>query len=231
MHSHILPGVDDGCKTLENSLSLINRLLNNGVSNICLTPHYYTHHESIEDFVSRRQEAFELLAPAVPRGVGLCLGAEVYVTACLFNNKDISSLCYGNSGYMLTEFPYTASFEGKSMDMLVRLCGNYGITPVIPHIERYEKVFNNYGKLCELKEMGVLIQTNASSLQGFLRKNHILRLIDKGIIDILGTDAHSLEKGNPDAYPFACKQIEKRCGRQVLRKMQDKSAEIFNISN
>ena len=54
MHSHILPGIDDGCKTVEESLTIINRHIKNGVKNICLTPHFYTNEESIEDFISRR---------------------------------------------------------------------------------------------------------------------------------------------------------------------------------
>lgn len=231
MHSHILPGVDDGCKTADDSLRLIRLHLENGVNNICLTPHFYTHYESIDDFLSRRQQAFEGLEKAVPENVSLCLGAEVYVTRYLFNNEDISSVCYGNSRYMLTEFSYSSSFNGESMNMLVKIKDNYGIIPVIPHIERYKNVFYNYGKLKELNDMGAIIQVNTSSLQGFRRKNHILKLIDKDLIHIIGTDAHSLEKGNPETYREACALIERKCGRQRLRKMQLTAEEIFNKSN
>lgn len=231
MHSHILPGVDDGCKNVTESLQLINLLLKDGINNICLTPHFYTHHKSIEDFVDKRNEAFEILKESVPENVNLCLGAEVYVTQYLFNNSDISSVCYGNSKYILTEFAYPSSFNGKSMNMLIRIRDNYGLIPVIPHIERYENVFYDYEKLEELTDMGVIIQTNASSLSGFRRKKHILKLINEGLIHILGTDAHSLSKGNPQTYMEACNLIEKKCGRQKLRKMQLKAEEIFNKSN
>ena len=69
MHSHILPGVDDGCKTVEQSLELINIHLKNGVKNICLTPHYYSNEISLEDFADARDEAFEKLKPRLPEGV------------------------------------------------------------------------------------------------------------------------------------------------------------------
>ena len=58
MHSHILPAVDDGAKNIEESLTLINRLRRAGVTDICLTPHYYTHKESLKDFVNRRNKAY-----------------------------------------------------------------------------------------------------------------------------------------------------------------------------
>lgn len=59
MHSHILPGIDDGAKTVEDSLELLSCLKNQGVTNICLTPHFYTNEISLEDFIAERAEKFE----------------------------------------------------------------------------------------------------------------------------------------------------------------------------
>ena len=95
MHSHILPGVDDGCKTVEDSLKLINIHIKNGVKNIALTPHYYSNEISMDDFIANRQEAFETLKPFLPDGVSVCLGAEVYVSRYLFNNTDGETLKAG----------------------------------------------------------------------------------------------------------------------------------------
>ncbi|MCI7085279.1 hypothetical protein MR988_04110 [bacterium] len=228
MHSHILPGVDDGCKTVEQSLELINIHLKNGVKNICLTPHYYSNEISLEDFADARDEAFEKLKPRLPEGVTVCLGAEVYVSKYLFNNSDISRACYGKSRYMLTEFPYNSSFTGKSLDKLLKIRDNYGITPIIPHIERYPNVFEDEGTLEELTDMGVIIQTNVSSFEKFFRRNRILKLIDRGLIHILGTDAHSLNRGNPDLYLQACGFIRKKCGEERLVQMQKTAEEIFS---
>lgn len=231
MHSHILPGIDDGCKTVEDSLAMINRHLKNGVNNICLTPHFYTNEESIEDFTLRRDEAYAELKPHIPDGVNVCLGTEVYISRFIFNNNDLSMLCYGNSNYMLTEFPYFSSFSGTSMEMLLKLRDNYGVTPVIPHIERYEKVFYDDKKLEELTSLGVVIQTNTSAFDGFLRKRRLLKLIKNGYIHILGTDAHSLSKGNPSTYPATCKLIREKCGESALRSLQKNASIIFNKTN
>ena len=228
MHSHILPGIDDGCKTVEESLSIINRHIKNGVKNICLTPHFYTNEESIEDFISRREEAFANLKPYIPDNVNVCLGTEVYISRFMFNNLDFSMLCYGNSKYMLAEFPYNASFSGTSFEMLLKIKENYGIIPVIPHIERYEKVFNDDKKLSELVDLGVVIQTNVSAFDGFLRKRRLLKMIKNGYIHILGTDSHSLSKGNPNTYPAVCELIKEKCGLPALQELQNNAEVIFN---
>ena len=92
MHSHILPAFDDGAKTIEDSLALIDCLKKQGVSNICLTPHYYTNERSFEDFLTKRQQAFEKFRPYIPQDVNIVLGAEVYVTDYLFNNDDLTGI-------------------------------------------------------------------------------------------------------------------------------------------
>ena len=106
VHSHILPQIDDGAENVDVSVNIINTLYNQGVRHICLTPHYYTHQESMESFLSRRESSFNLLKPSLPSDIEFCLGAEVYVTDIIMNNKSLKPVCYGNSDYILLEFPY-----------------------------------------------------------------------------------------------------------------------------
>ena len=89
MHSHILPEFDDGAKSIDESLTLLNCLKNQNVTNICLTPHFYTNEMSVSDFVKSRQEAYEKFLPHNPEGINLVLGTEVYVTKYLFTNDDL----------------------------------------------------------------------------------------------------------------------------------------------
>ena len=138
LHSHILPGVDDGAKTADDSLVLINRLKRAGVTDICLTPHYYTHRESLADFDKRRQEAFRNFKFMVEDDVTLHLGAEVYVTKYLFSNEeDLKTVCYEGTNYMLTEFAYSSTFKDESLTLISKLINNYSIRPVLAHVERY----------------------------------------------------------------------------------------------
>ena len=68
---------------------------------------------------------------------------EVYVTKYLFNNENIKGINYGNSNYILTEFPYNATFSDNSYEMLDRLMSEQGLIPVIPHVERYSFLVDN----------------------------------------------------------------------------------------
>ena len=134
VHSHILPQMDDGAENVDVSLNIINTLYNQGVRHICLTPHYYTHQESMESFLSRRESSFNLLKPNLPSDIEFCLGAEVYVTDIIMNNKSLKPVCYGNSDYILLEFPYSTTFTGSSYDFLFRLINQYGVMPILAQI-------------------------------------------------------------------------------------------------
>ncbi len=233
MHSHILPAFDDGAKTVKDSLELIDCLKKQGVSNICLTPHYYTNEISFEDFKKKRAKAFEKFKPHIPEDVNIILGTEVYVTEYLFNNKEINGITYGNSRYILTEFPYDSHFGDKTMQQLYSLLENHGLIPVMPHVERYPYLIDNPGVIDELQGMGIVIQTNISNYAEkapFFRKRKLLKLIERGYIDILGSDAHSFTHNTPEVYSQAVKTISEKCGEQKVIKMMDKAAGIFNAA-
>ncbi len=228
MHSHILPGVDDGAKSIDESLSLINRLKRAGVTDICLTPHYYTHRESLKDFLNRRDSAFSELSSYIADDVNLHLGAEVYVTKYLFSNDDdLKKVCYNGTSYMLTEFPYSSRFEGESMVYINKLINNYKITPVLAHVERYPYLLKHTNVLEELIEMGVIIQSNACSFGEFPLKLKLTKLLKNGYIHIIGSDAHSLSRNSPDAFNTLNEHILKKLNSAVIPDINDTSAEIL----
>lgn len=233
MHSHILPEFDDGAKTVEDSLAMIKSLKSQGVKNICLTPHFYTNQLSYDDFVANRREAFEKFKPFIPDDVNIVLGTEVYVTHYIFNNSDLSQIAYGKSRYILTEFAYDSSFEGNSMDRIITFMENYGLIPIIPHVERYPALIDNPKLINELKDMGVLIQTNISNYAKkapTFKRRKMLKLINKGLIDIIGSDAHSLNHNTPEVFAEAIECISSKCGLNTLEEMMQKSAAIFNTA-
>lgn len=230
MHSHILPEFDDGAKSVEESLTLINVLKKQGVNNICLTPHFYTHEMSVEDFVQIRREAFEKFKPYIPEDVNIVLGTEVYVTRYLFNNDDLSALTYGSSRYILTEFGYDSRFSENTMNRFYTFINSYNLIPVIPHVERYQTLMDDPSIISELQDMGVVIQTNISNYakkSPMFKRRKLLKMISEGLIDIIGSDAHSLRHNTPEVYAEAISCIEAKCGRQVVVQMMDNAKEIF----
>lgn len=233
MHSHILPAFDDGAKTVEDSLSLIESLRKQGVTNICLTPHFYTNERSLERFLEKRERAFNRFKPYIPDGIKIVLGTEVYVTHYLFNNDDLSQITYGKSNYILTEFAYSMEFSERDMQQIYILTQNHRLIPVIPHVERYTHLMDNPSMIEELQDLGVIIQTNISNYTKkapFFKKRKLLKMIDNGLIDILGSDTHSFKHSTPEVFAEACDTIADKCGTNKLKKMMRTSQKIFDAA-
>lgn len=230
VHSHILPAFDDGARTIDDSLELIDCLRKQGVVNICFTPHFYTHKLSVEDFLESRNAAFEAFLPHIPPDIRIVLGAEVYVTDYLFNSDNWKGISYGKSPYILTEFPYDSAFSERTKFQIDRIIGNHRMIPVLPHVERYEKLMDNPRKIDELHDMGMLIQTNISNYTDkapFFRKRKLLKMISRGQIDLLGSDAHSFTHNTPEVFSEALNTIADKCGDGAVADMMDYAANIF----
>lgn len=231
MHSHILPDFDDGSKSVEETLVMLDCLKKQNVTNICFTPHFYSNEMSAEQFVRSRNEAYEKFLPFKPNDMEIVLGAEVYVTKYLFVNDDLSSVTYGKSKYILTEFAYDSSFSEHTMDNICMLMDNYGLKPVLPHVERYNWLMRYPEIIAELREMGVLIQTNIGNYAdkaSFFTKRKLIKYINEGLIDILGSDSHSMTHRSPECFLQAVSCISQRCGKQAVEEMMKKSESIFN---
>lgn len=231
MHSHILPDFDDGAKDVKAALELIDRLKNQGIRNICLTPHFYTNEMSYIKYLTKRQYAFEKFLPYIPDDVNIVLGCEVYVTDYLFNNDDLTGITYGNSRYILTEFPYQTTFSESTMKKIYILIQNHGLIPVIPHVERYNYLIDHPDRIADLKDIGVVIQTNIScytSSTPFFRKRKMLKLVDRGFIDIIGSDTHSTVHNPPDCFKEALQTIYDKCGSRAVKHLMGNAEKIFN---
>ena len=233
MHSHILPDFDDGAKDVDESLLLINELRKQGVRNICLTPHFYTNEMSYEDYLEKRAVAFEAFLPHIPEDINIVLGCEVYVTDYIFNNPDLSGITYGKSHYILTEFPYNTHFSERTIQRFYMLIQNYGMRPVMPHVERYPYLLDHPDLIAQLKDVGVVIQTNISNYTKeapFFRKQKLLKFIKRGLIDILGSDTHSMEHNPPNEFREAVQTITQKCGQREMNRMMTTAEHIFKKS-
>lgn len=225
VHTHILPGIDDGARDLAASLALIKKLVSQGVTHIALTPHYYSSRQSKEDFLSNRNSSAKKLMPEISDKIKLTLGAEVYVTDYIFNNTTLKDVCYDGTDFMLTEFPYSADFAGKAGDTLYRLMSSFGIKPVMAHIERYDSLINDPELVEELRELGCLMQINLDSLTHFGTRRKIIKLIKNGSVDLLGTDTHSFKKGSEFNIGFDF--LQKKFGNSLIEEIENNSLQLF----
>lgn len=227
-HCHIMPSIDDGAKDIETSLKMIDRLKQQGATKIILTPHYYSDTISLDDFLRRRDKAFNLLLSALPSGSPeLIPAAEVYISDYLFNNKSLDELKIANSQYILIEHPFSSSFSEKTYDRLMNLYCDYGARPILAHIERYPALMENTERLGSYIDMGCITQVNISSFSDSPRKikKHLLKLLDSGYIYLIGSDAHNMNTRPPE-YEAGIKEILKKCSPDTLDMLINNANEL-----
>lgn len=218
LHCHILPGIDDGSQDIETSLKMIARLQEQGAKKIVLTPHYYSDTISLEDFLRRRDASFNALMRELPAGSPTLIpAAEVYISEYLFHNDNIDELKIGNSNYILIEHSFSSSFSEGAYDRLMNLYCDYGVRPVLAHIERYRALMEDVYKLEDYIDMGCLTQVNVSSFVDAPKKvrKKLFNLLDTGHIHLLGSDCHNLDSRPPE-YEEGVNEIIAKSGNEAI---------------
>ncbi|GHE39024.1 tyrosine-protein phosphatase [Sphingobacterium griseoflavum] len=191
MHSHILPGIDDGCKTVEDSVDLLQRLSALGLDTFYFTPHIFQ--DMYPNTPERIGQAFQSLqAAATP----LLLGgyAAEYMVDGHFDQrmeKDDQPLASLPGKHVLIEMSYIQ--ESKSVEKNIFDLQIKGYQPILAHPERYVFYHENPKAIERFKDLGCLLQLNILSVFGYYgsREKKVAKyLLDRGLIDFVGTDAH-----------------------------------------
>jgi protein-tyrosine phosphatase len=197
-HNHLIPGVDDGAASLEESLSGIGRMRAQGITHIITTPHFrasiLARHEQFQSEMGRIDEAWRVLQSAVAEGfpdVVLHRGVELALDEPIDSVSDVRIHLAG-SRFVLVEFPYFM-IPPNSSRALVRLRQG-GVTPIVAHPERYQNVDADLAVLYEWKRSGAFLQLNAGSIVGAYGPR-VERLgwkcLRAGVVDYLSSDYHS----------------------------------------
>ena len=155
-HTHILPSMDDGAVDIDTSLKMIQKLQEQSVRTVVLTPHYYSHKEPLDKFLNRREKAVAQLQEAMGESslLQLRVGAEVYFSEYLFNNKDLSALCIDGTKTMLVELPFRCELDKRLLSQIERLYYEHTVIPVLAHIDRYPMILKSTKLRETLLEIG-----------------------------------------------------------------------------
>jgi protein-tyrosine phosphatase len=198
MHSHVLPGLDDGAENMEQSIELITAMKNLGYRKLIATPHimgdfYRNTPETISNAL--REVKKELVYRDID--VQLDAAAEYYLDEwfmeTLQSGQPLLSFGKGEIRYLLFEISYIN--PAPQLAEAVFLMRSNGYRPVLAHPERYLYMYNDFGKLKQLYENGVCFQLNANSLTGYYSKISQLlaeKLIENRMVHFLGSDCHAL---------------------------------------
>jgi protein-tyrosine phosphatase len=199
LHTHVLPGVDDGSPDLETSLAMLRTAGADGIGTVVATPHlredFLMSGESIEPAVRALQQA----ADEESIGVRLVAGAEIATTMLLDLDEDaIRGLCIGDGPYVLVETPY-AAFPPHFPDSVIDLKAR-GFEPVLAHPERCTTFLRDRERLAEVVGEGVLCSITAGSMEGrFGRPARELAawLFERGLVANVASDAHDPLRRSP----------------------------------
>jgi protein-tyrosine phosphatase len=193
MHSHILPGIDDGSPDVETSVMLVRGLYDLGIRKCIATPHiigdlYRNTDETIEAALFKLQKACDEAALPIQLSAAAEYMLDDYFMELLQQQKPLRTI---HKNILLTEIPYTS--EPVNLQEIVFHIITGGYQPVLAHPERYFYFHHNFKGYKKLKDLGFILQVNLLSLTGYYGKEAAKAaqyLLDEGLADLVGTDLH-----------------------------------------
>lgn len=229
IHSHILPAIDDGSQSVEESLELMGISRKQGVELMVATPHFYAEKDRPEMFFERRSRAEDKLRDAMfsdylyPK---LMVGAEVAYFDSLVRSDILEKLCIRGTNVLLLEMPFR-QWSKKVISDVIDIQKLTGLQVLIAHINRYIQ-FQERGVLESFLEQGIWIQSNADA---FINKHTVrqaLGMLEKNQIHVLGSDCHNLEARRPNMID-AVQIITDKFGEGKQTQITTQTAQLLGL--
>ncbi len=189
LHTHALPGIDDGAKNPKAALEMLEDSFCQGVRLCALTPHCVIHNkQDIKRFIDNRERSYEELKEYIGEKMvpELVLGAEVYADHDISAHEDISKLCIGQSKYILMELPFAIKY-GWVSDCVYSL-NLKGITVIVAHLDRYPKWEEI---VTELRGLKVVYEISAPTFLTISGRRLIKKIAQRVGQFIISSDMHN----------------------------------------
>lgn len=221
MHNHILYGIDDGCKTIEESIETIKNMKKIGFNSIVLTPHYIED-SSFKANNNLKLQKLEILKEELLKNnidVNLFLGNEIFINESineLIINKEIRSI--NNTRYILIELPFNNQI--LNLDDYLYELKLKGYKIIIAHPERYTYFKDNYEEARKLYNSGVLFQVNYGSIIGQYGSSSlklVKKLLKDDMVDFISTDIHKPSSSLFDKFDDIKHKIIKIIGEDKFK--------------
>ncbi len=218
IHCHVLPGMDDGSKTVEESVQLLRASAQQGIMQMAATPHFYPEQNSPEVFLERRARAEEKLEGILPSGLpALRMGAEVYYFEGINRTRAIDDLRIAGTELLLLEMPFSP-WSKRMLQEVTELQAHDGITVLLAHIERYLG-FQETRVWEDLIQAGVLMQCNAGFLLNWRTRRKAMRMLKAGRIHFVASDCHNMQLRPPNlGKAFALMDRRERMRLRALQR-------------
>lgn len=216
LHSHLLPGVDDGSRSVEQSVKVLEAMKAAGVTAVCLTPHH-TAGKVAGGIPATHDAAFAALSAKAPKGIALHRGVELMLDRPVNPDlKDRPGLTLGGTRFILVEFTRLVSVPAATNAL--QQVSHLGLVPVLAHPERYSACTPAAAR--QWKAAGAVLQVDATTLiRGRSRAERARALLAHGLADIMAADNHGDERSIAAAHQF------------LLDQGADVSAELLSTTN
>lgn len=225
IHAHILPKIDDGSASPEQTNEILDLMYRQGITTVGATSHFYANHETPAEFLARREKAVARMIPSENPQPKILLGAEVAYFSGIGICEDIIPLQLGNTKLLLVEMPF-ADWSERMIKEICEMPQNLGLIPVLAHVNRYrgKRQFTKYRE--KLAKAGVLFQCNGDIFLERFKRNWALKQLKDGYIHFLGSDCHNMES-RPSNLDAASQVITKRLGARVLRELNEEAHRLL----
>lgn len=209
LHTHALPLMDDGAKSIERGIDMLSYAYSQGVTKCALTSHCTLFmQEDIELFLSKRKKCFEEFSVALKETKEmlpeLILGAEIYADHDISRYEGLEKLCYEGTNYILLELPVDKKREW--LPDCVRQIKARGLNVVIAHLDRY----NRWEEVIrDLDGMNIIYQLNASRLETFKGRMLIKKILKNNEKFFVSSDMHNMSTRRTymkEAYTYLSKK-------------------------
>ena len=201
IHTHLLPGVDDGSQSFEESLAMLQHAYEDGIKDIIVTPHY-----DIESYYHKEKEEINELLEILKEkakdiNINLYAGSEIYINARIAKDlKQGKATSLANSDYVLIEFPF--SYYEEHYDDILYDVKKAGYKIIIAHPERYSYVKEDVDFCNRWLNEGYLLQCNGSSLKH--HQKTMDKLLSRKWVSFIASDGHNVRRAIElkDAYNY-----------------------------
>ncbi len=230
-HSHILPKIDDGSKSCDMSLEMLKASYDYGIRTMVATPHFYITQNEAEKFCERRAGAYEALSKRIAAAdtplPDIILGAEVYYFRGISKYKKLDMLKISGTDHILLEMPFER-WNDKMLGEIAEIKEEFGITPVMAHLDRYIDFQKGTDNIERLLAMDVYVQLNAEAFEPFFGRGRYLNMVKDGVVSALGSDCHNMDSRRPN-LDRCFGIITKKCGEQAVENIMDRSRKLLGL--
>jgi protein-tyrosine phosphatase len=195
MHSHLIPGIDDGSSSMDETIAMLSKFQELGFKKIITTPHVMSDcYKNTPETILGGLEEVRAELQRIKLDIEIEAAAEYYFDETLFKKLENKDFLTFAQDHVLIEFSFSnhpSGHETLFFDMLIA-----GYKPVIAHFERYNFLHGSINQAREWREKGLYIQLNINSLfgtYGWAVKKQAELLIDSGQVDFLATDCHRID--------------------------------------